>query len=228
MTRVWVEWCLAPPTPLGKRFATGGADLPAHPSHAPTLHKGRLAVRHRNSQTLLAYWNARRKGEPAPLRTEIMPEDLGGLLSNLFLLRRMDSDHHVFRLAGTGLCRMHRREFRDQNFLSLWDGHDRDHMRALLEGTLAAPAPANAVAEAIALDSTTTEVELTVLPLRGPEGFLDRALGLYQPLGAGLPSLRPIVRHRLTHIRPACEPEPSLSFFGRAERPVRALAANDV
>ncbi len=184
-------------------------------------------MRHRNSLTLLAYWNARRKGEPAPLRTEILPEDLGGLLSNLFLLRRMDADHHVFRLAGTGLCRMHRREFRDQNFLSLWDGHDRDHMRALLEGSLNSPAPASAVTEAIALDSNSTEVELTILPLRGPEGFLDRALGLYQPLGAGLPSLRPIVRHRLTELRPPCEPEPSLSFFGRTERPLRALAAND-
>jgi len=185
-------------------------------------------VRHRNSLTLLAYWNARRRGEPAPLRAEILPEDLGGLLSHLFLLRRMDSDHHVFRLAGTGLCRMHRREFRDQNFLSLWDGHDRQHMRALLEGALAAPAPASAVTEAIALDSTASEIEVTLLPLRGPEGFLDRALGLYQPLGAGLPSLRPVVRHRLIELRPACEPEPSLSLYARNERPVRALAANDL
>ncbi len=185
-------------------------------------------MRHRNSQTLLAYWNARRQNEPAPLRAEILPEDLGGLLANLFLLRRMDSDHHVFRLAGTGLCRMHRREFRDQNFLSLWEGHDRQHMRALLEGALSAPAPASAVTEAIALDSTTSEVELTLLPLRGPEGFLDRALGLYQPLGAGLPSLRPIVRHRLTEIRPACEPDPTMSFYGAMERPTRALAANDI
>ncbi|MCP2670608.1 PAS domain-containing protein [Maricaulaceae bacterium EIL42A08] len=185
-------------------------------------------MRHRNSQTLLAYWNARRQTEPAPLRTEILPEDLGGLLANLFVLRRMDSDHHVFRLAGTGLCRMHRREFRDQNFLSLWDGHDRQHMRAALEGALSAPAPASLVADAIALDGATTEVELTLLPLRGPEGFLDRALGLYQPLGAGLPSLRPIVRHRITEVRPALEPDPSVSFFGTHDQPVRAMVANDV
>lgn len=184
-------------------------------------------MRHRNSQTLLAYWNSRRKGEPAPRRTQILPEDLGGLLANLFVLRRMDSDHHVFRLAGTGLCRMHRREFRDQNFLSLWEGHDREHMRALLEGCLSAPAPASAIAEAVALDSTAAEVELTMLPLRGPEGFLDRVLGLYQPLGAGLPTLRPIVRHRVSEVRPPCPPEPSLSFYGQVEPTERARVAND-
>jgi len=184
-------------------------------------------VRHRNSLTLLAYWNARRRSEPAPRRTEILPEDLGGLLSHLFLLRRMDSDHHVFRLAGTGLCRLHRREFRDQNFLSLWTGHDRQHMRALLEGALAAPAPASAITEAVALDSSVQEVEVTLLPLRGPEGLLDRALGLYQPLGSGLPSLRPVVRHRLIELRPASEPAPSVSLYARSERPARALAAND-
>ena len=184
-------------------------------------------MRHGNSLTLLAYWNARRRLEPAPKRTEILPEDLGGLLSHLFLLKRMDSDHHVFRLAGTGLCRIHRREFRDQNFLSLWTGHDRQHMRALLEGVLAAPAPASAITEAVALDSSTQEVEVTLLPLRGPEGLLDRALGLYQPLGSGLPDLRPVVRHRLIELRPACEPAPSVSLYSRSAHPVRALAAND-
>ena len=199
----------------------------APPSHAPKLDKGRLAVRHGNSLTLLAYWNARRRSEPAPKRTEILPEDLGGLLSHLFLLKRMDSDHHVFRLAGTGLCRMHRREFRDQNFLSLWTGHDRQHMRALLEGALAAPAPASAITEAVALDSSTQDVEVTLLPLRGPEGLLDRALGLYQPLGSGLPDLRPVVRHRLIELRPACEPAPSVSLYSRSAHPIRALAAND-
>ena len=184
-------------------------------------------MRHKNSLTLLAYWNARRRGEPAPKRAEILPEDLGGLLSHLFLLKRMDCDHHVFRLAGTGLCRMHRREFRDQNFLSLWTSHDRQHMRALVEGALAAPAPASAVTEAVAFDSSAQEVELTLLPLRGPEGLLDRALGLYQPLGSSPHGLRPVVRHRLTELRPACEPSPSVAFYAPADRPIRALAAND-
>jgi hypothetical protein len=186
------------------------------------------AVKHVNTKTLFAYWDARRRGGPAPARADILPQDLGGLLANLFLLRRMDSDHHVFRIAGTGLCRLHKREFRDQNFLSLWTGHDRTHMRALLEGALTAPAPASATAEAVALDGTAAPVEIALLPLRGPEGWLDRTLGLYQPLQGGLPAGRPAVRHRLLEVRPPRESASSVSVFSREAGAPRALVANDL
>jgi len=185
-------------------------------------------VRHPNSRTLHAYWDARRRGGSAPARADIAPQDLGALLSHLFLLRRMDQDHHVFRLAGTGLCRLHQREFRDQNFLSLWTGQDRPMMSALLEGALGAPAPATAMADAITLDGRACAVEVTLLPLRGPEGQVDRALGLYQPLDASRLGGRPVVRHRLAVLNPARLPDPSLSLFAARERtPRRALAAND-
>ena len=186
------------------------------------------AVKHANTKTLFAYWDARRRGGPAPARADILPQDLGGLLANLFLLKRMDSDHHVFRIAGTGLCRMHKREFRDQNFLGLWTGHDRTHMRALVEGALNAPAPASAIAEAISLDGAAVSVEITLLPLRGPEGWLDRTLGLYQPLTTGLPVGRPAVRHRLIEVRPPSEAGSSVSVFTRDVAAPRGLAANDV
>lgn len=177
-----------------------------------TKEEGRR-VKHPNTKTLLAYWNARRRGESAPQRADIAPEDLGSLLANLFLLRRMDQGHHVFRLAGTGLCRMHQREFRDQNFLSLWQGHDRAHVSALLEGALSTPAPASLVTEAVSLDSEQTQVEIALLPLKGPEGWLDRVLGLYQPLTPRPANSRPIVRHRLQALHPAQCPDPHFSAF---------------
>jgi len=185
-------------------------------------------VKHVNTKTLFAYWDARRRGGSAPARADILPQDLGGLLANLFLLRRMDSDHHVFRIAGTGLCRMHKREFRDQNFLSLWTDHDRTHMRALVEGALTAPAPASATAEAVTLDGASTRVEIALLPLRGPDGWLDRTLGLYQPLDGDLPANRPAMRHRLLEVRPPRESASSVTVFGRdAQAPLRRVA-NDL
>lgn len=183
---------------------------------------------HANTRTLFAYWDARRRGDPAPARADILPEDLGGLLANLFLLRRMDSDHHVFRIAGTGLCRLHQREFRDQNFLSLWAGHDRTHMRALLEGSLSAPAPASALVDAVALDGASAPVEIALLPLRGPDGWLDRTLGLYQPLSGALSASRPAVRHRLLEVRPPFEPDASVSVYGQGGAQTDALVANDL
>lgn len=186
-------------------------------------------MQHANTKTLIAYWEARRRSEPAPARADIAPQDLGGLLSHIFLLRRMDREHHVFRLAGTGLCALHKREFRDQNFLSLWSDHDRAHMTALVEGALGAPAPARALCDAVTLDGRTSPVELTLLPLRGPEGWLDRTLGLYQPLDRDRLGGRPVLRHRLTQLFPAGAPEPTMALFSRDEAFAhRALAANDV
>ncbi|MFW5660743.1 MAG: PAS domain-containing protein [Oceanicaulis sp.] len=185
-------------------------------------------MEHANTRTLQAYWDARRHGEPAPARADIAPQDLGALLSHIFLLRRMDRDHHVFRIAGTGLCELHKREFRDQNFLSLWTGHDRAHMAALVEGALAAPAPARALVDAVTLDGRVCSVELTLLPLRGPEGWLDRVLGLYQPLDRAALGGRPVMRHRVRQLIPAGAPEPSISMFARGEARSTALAANDV
>lgn len=186
-------------------------------------------MRHTNTKTLFEYWNTRRLGRTAPGRADIAPQDLSGLLAHLFLLRRMDSDHHVFRLAGSALCQMHKREFKDQNFLSLWRGHDRAHMSALLEGALTAPAPATAIAEARAIDGRSVEVEIAILPLKGPEDLLDRVLGLYQPLTAGNLNGRPVVSHALRDIHPAAMPRASVNVFALHKTGgFQAQAANDM
>ncbi|MCW5725230.1 MAG: PAS domain-containing protein [Maricaulaceae bacterium] len=159
---------------------------------------------HANTRTLLAYWESRRGAAPAPARGDITPRDLSAMLRNLFILRRVDADHHVFSLAGTGVCALYRREFRDQNFLSLWSGYDRDHVRALLEGAHAAAAPASAMIEAFTLDGQPLPAEVAFLPLRGADGRADRLLCLYQPV-TSLDALRgrPLVRQRLCVARPA-------------------------
>lgn len=185
-------------------------------------------MRHTNTKALYEYWNTRRLGQTAPARADIAPQDLSGLLAHLFLLRRMDADHHVFRLAGSALCKLHKREFKDQNFLSLWRGHDRVHMSALLEGALTAPGPARALAEAQSLDGRSVEVEVSLLPLKGPEGFVDRVLGLYQPLSAGNLNGRPVVQHMLRAVHPASLPASSVNVFAlSANRAAGAYAAND-
>ncbi|MEO1039242.1 MAG: PAS domain-containing protein [Pseudomonadota bacterium] len=186
-------------------------------------------MRHPNTRTLFAYWESRRSGRLAPNRSDIAPRDLAGLLAHLFILKRVDRDHHLFRLAGTAICDLHRREFKDQNFLSLWRGSDREHMRALIEGVLSAPGPSTAMADAISIDGRSAEVEITLLPLRGPEGMVDRCLGLYQPLSLSRLGGRPVVRQMLRELRPAVAPEPALSLT-RAFQPTSRLAraANDL
>ncbi|PWE17471.1 PAS domain-containing protein [Marinicauda salina] len=184
-------------------------------------------MRHAHTKTLHAYWDARRSGRSAPARADIAPNDVAGLLAHIFMLRRMDRDHHVFRIAGTGVCRLHNREFKDQNFLSLWSGQDRAHMTALLEGALAAPAPAFAVADALAIDGRSVEVEVSLFPLRGPEGVVDRCLGLYQPIGPDSLGGRPVIRHVVKELHPANLPEPTIRLFRTAAEAPASPAAND-
>ena len=158
-----------------------------------------------------------------------MPQDLSNLLAHLFILRRFDRDHHIFRLAGSTLCDLHQREFREQNFLSLWKGFDRTHMTALIEGALAAPAPATARALAQTMDGCSTEVEIAILPLRGPEGWVDRCLGLYQPLEPKALKGRPVVRLALTEIVPARLPAQRLESFANSnDHDLVLKAANDI
>jgi hypothetical protein len=185
-------------------------------------------MRHAQSETLLAYWRARRLGGAAPHRADIEPADIAGLLGHIFILRRVDPHHHTFRLAGTEFCQMFQREFRDQNFLSLWRGHDVTHVQSVLESTLAGVSPASVVARAYTLDLHQIPVEISFLPLRGPEGMVDRVMGLFQPLD-DVAQLRgqPLIRMGLKEIRPPAIPGhlfPS-ALQGAAEKKFRL--AND-
>lgn len=185
-------------------------------------------MQHTHTQALLDYWETRRLGQTAPARADILPQDLSNLLAHLFILRRFDREHHIFRLAGTALCELHQREFREQNFLSLWRGFDRAHMTALIEGALAAPAPATAMAEAQTIEGRSSDIEIAILPLRGPEGWVDRCLGLYQPLNPEALKKRPVVRLFLKDMSLARLPKSDLNCFANCnDETVTMKAAND-
>jgi hypothetical protein len=160
-------------------------------------------MRHAHSDMLLAYWRDRRFGETAPQRSDIDPQDIADLLGNVFFLSRVDSEHYVFRLAGTNLCSLYRREFRDQNFLNLWRDHDVAHIQILLESVLGSTSPASFSAVAYSMDLKSLPLEVSLFPLRGTDGRADRIMGLFQPLEETATfKHRPIVRTRLKEIRP--------------------------
>tara|TARA_R110000868_G_scaffold86206_2_gene241818 strand:+ start:2810 stop:3370 length:561 start_codon:yes stop_codon:yes gene_type:complete len=185
-------------------------------------------MRHAQSRALFAYWQARRFGGAAPYRADIAPQDIAALLGNVFILRRIDPQHHVFRLAGTGLCELYQREFRDQNFLSLWRGHDATHIEAVLEASLGGVSPASVVARATSLDMIQLPIEISFLPLRGPEGQIDRTLGLFQPLEP-VETLRgrPVIRTSLREVRPPANPGHLFPLSARACAQPAGLVAND-
>ena len=120
-------------------------------------------MRHAQSQALHAYWQTRRQGGAAPHRTDIEPQDIARMLGYVFILWRADPDHHIFRLAGTHLCDLYQREFRDQNFLSLWRSHDRTHVQAVLEASITGTEPASLIARTVTMDRLDLPVEISLL-----------------------------------------------------------------
>ena len=174
-------------------------------------------MRHANTQTIFDFWRTR--GNPGDA-ADCPPVDAGrlaDLFPRLFVIERMDRDHHVFVMAGKGLCAIHQRRMEGQNLLALWRGADRIQMTGLIEGAIDAAAPAFALAEAKAMNGRAMAVELSLFPLKGRSGERTRCLGLYQPLMGGSLGDRPAVHHVLRESR-----------RGRPAEPARALAANDL
>ncbi len=185
-------------------------------------------MRHAQSRALQTYWQTLRLGSAAPQRNDVEPQDIASLLGNVFILRRIDPQHHVFRLAGTHLCQLYQREFRDQNFLSLWRGHDAHHIQTLLESSLAGVSPASVIARATTMDMLQLPLEISFFPLRGPEGMVDRVLGLFQPLDdVSLLRGRPVIRTSLREIRPPAMPGHLMPVSRRHTEKSSQCVAND-
>jgi hypothetical protein len=185
-------------------------------------------MRHAQSQALHAYWQTRRQGGAAPHRTDIEPQDIARMLGYIFILWRADPEHHIFRLAGTHLCDLYQREFREQNFLSLWRSHDRVHVQAVLEASINGTAPASLIARTVTMDRLELPVEISFLPLRGPSGEIDRTLGLFQPLDdADALRGRPAVRTLLREIHPPVQRGDLFPGVAAAPPQPARLVAND-
>lgn len=135
-----------------------------------------------------------------PDRADIKPRDVKVLLPNMFILHRVDQDHFIFRLTGTSLCHHFGREFRDHNFLSLWDQADRNHMRQILEHVLETAQPAIIHCRAHTIDHQAIEAELLLLPIANDAGITDRVVGSAFALSSTKALVgRKLVRQKILH-----------------------------
>ena len=99
-----------------------------------------------------------------------------------FILGRAFSGVYPVRLAGGFVSDLHGKDLRRLNGLSLWAERDRSRLQGALEESRRRPEPLVATAEAVS-DTGRLGLEMVFAPLVGPEGEVDRFLGLYQPLG---------------------------------------------
>jgi len=138
-------------------------------------------MKHPSTRELFDYWNARRGRRVAPERSEIEPEAIRRALADTFILSFEPQRGHPFRIAGTRVCGLFRRELKGSAFLDLWSPASRDHMRELttivvdeLTGVVASARATSAAGDAL-------QLELLLLPLNHHDQNDARLLGALAP-----------------------------------------------
>lgn len=136
---------------------------------------------HPDTQFLIDHWTALSRRPDArgaiPDRAMLEPDALGLRLPRVFMARR-NGDDAVIRLAGGWIEAFHGESLKDQSLLSLWRNASRPLVSTALTQAVREGRPVVIVALA---GDVSSQVEVALLPLRGPTGQTDRLLGLYAP-----------------------------------------------
>ncbi len=136
---------------------------------------------HPDTQFLIDHWTALSRRTDAragiPDRGALEPDAFGLRLPRAFVARRTGEDA-VIRLAGGWIEAFHGESLKDQSLLSLWRTASRPLVTSALTQSIREARP---VVIAALAGSVAAQIEVTLLPLRGPSGEPDRLLGLYAP-----------------------------------------------
>lgn len=137
---------------------------------------------HPDTQFLIDHWTglARRPSVRAgiPDRALLEPDALGLRLPRAFIAER-NGDEAIIRLAGTWVEGFHGEPLKDHGLLSVWRTASRPLVAAAMTQTVREARPV--VISALA-GIPSAQIEVALVPLRGPSGDVDRILGLYAPM----------------------------------------------
>ena len=173
---------------------------------------------HSNTELLIDYWRERKGDRLSPPRSTINPGDFAQLLPQIFILGRAAPGQQLMRLIGGLVAKLHDRDLRGADFLSLWATPDRPRLSAALEASRRAAESLVLTAEARTQAGRTARLEILLAPLRSDTAPMDRHLGLVQPLSP-LAELKEQPAASLSLIR--------IDSDGQAAFPALRLAAVD-
>lgn len=134
-------------------------------------------MRHKTTETVFNYFNDLRAGRSAPLRHEIDPSMLKGVLPDLFIMEKGRDGHVRFRLGGTRVCVVLGRELREREFSDIWDPAFRHRMRLAADTVIANRNPLELAVTAYGDDGSALDIEMLMLPLLSRIDRCDRIFG---------------------------------------------------
>jgi len=136
---------------------------------------------HPDTHFLIDHWTglSRRADARAgiPPRAAVEPAALGLRLPRVLMVER-PGDEAVVRLAGGWIEDFHGQWLKDRPLATLWRPASRAQVGAALTQAVREARPVVVVALA---GQAEAQIEITLVPLRGPSGEPDRILGLYAP-----------------------------------------------
>lgn len=136
---------------------------------------------HPDTQFVIDHWmSLSRRPESRggiPRRAALEPDALGVRLPRAFIAHRQGDDAMI-RLAGTWIEGFHGEALKNHTLLSLWRAASRPLVSTAMGQSVREGRPVVLVALAGSIEA---QIEVALLPLRGPSGRPDRLLGLYAP-----------------------------------------------
>lgn len=131
-----------------------------------------------DSRNLLRYWNATRTGADIPLRSEIDPRGIAGMLSKTFIIEQIAPGLGRFRVAGTHLADLLGMDVRGMPISAMMRPGSRDELSEGLRKIFDMPGILRAALSAPGeFRRPELEAELLILPLRDDRGEVTRAIG---------------------------------------------------
>lgn len=135
-------------------------------------------ILHPSSRALFRFWESMRAERAAPRRDELDLRRIRHLVPNLFVADRVPGDGTFrWRLAGTGICEIYRRELTGSGFLAGWDPFEADTIGRFLTGTIRHLQPCLLRFRFLTDRGQLIGTEMTGFPLTAADGVTTHIFG---------------------------------------------------
>lgn len=166
-----------------------------------------------------AYWEALRKGDALPARSDIDPRGMDGALSYAFILERVAPGHARFRIAGMHLTDLMGMEVRGMPLGTFFMPKAREQVSKVLEAVFDTPCVARLrLAGECGRGRPALEAQMLLAPLASDLGDLTRILGCLQSRGdiGRQPRRFDLVDITQRALTPAAAPRPAVPGMAEA------------
>lgn len=139
-------------------------------------------MRSKTAIEIYAYWDELRGHREVPARSQIEPGHIRNILADLFILEKTPRGDIRFRLAGTRICALFARELRGSTFDALWLAEQTGRLARIANDVMTQKTPVVLSSVSLAGVADRLPTEIILLPLRSPDGNVDRIIGALVPL----------------------------------------------